>query len=175
MAATIMQVLDQTIANVALPHMQASLGATQESVACVLTSYTVASAIAIPLTGWLAGRLGIRMLFAAATFGFTLSSMACGLAGSLTSMVMFRALQGIFGAFLVPLSQAVMLDIYPHEKHAQAMTIWSMGVMVAPILGPVLGGWLTDSMDRSEERRVGQACVSTCRYRGAPYNKKKKK
>src|SRR3546814_13854004 len=110
------------------------------------------------------------MLFAAATVGFTLSSMACGLAGSLTSMVMFRALQGIFGAFLVPLSQAVMLDIYPHEKHAQAMTIWSMGVMVAPILGPVLGGWLTDSMDwswvffihRTEECRVGKECVLTC-------------
>src|SRR3546814_18507717 len=123
-----MQVRDQTIANVALPHMQASLGATQESVAWVLTSYIVASAIAIPLTGWLAGRLGIRMLFAAATVGFTLSSMACGLAGSLTSMVMFRSLQGLFGPFLVPLSQAVMFDIYPNQKPPNDMTTWSMGV-----------------------------------------------
>lgn len=147
MTATLMQVLDQTIANVALPHMQASLGANQETIAWVLTSYIVAAAIATPVTGWLTGRFGRRQLFVVSTIGFTLSSMACGMAGSLPAMVAFRTLQGIFGAFLVPLSQSVMYDIYPREKHAQAMTIWSMGVMIGPIAGPVLGGWLTDIMD----------------------------
>lgn len=147
MAATLMQVLDQTIANVALPHMQAAMGATQESIAWVLTSYIIASAICLPLTGWLTGRFGPRRLFLIATAGFTVASMACGLATSLVEIIAFRLLQGAFGAFLVPLSQAVMFDIYPKEKHAQAMTIWAMGVMVGPIAGPTLGGWLTDAFD----------------------------
>jgi len=146
MSASLMQVLDTTIANVALPHMQASLSATQDSVAWVLTSYIVASAIATPVTGWLEGRFGRRTLFLVAISGFTLSSMACGLAPSLTAMVLARVSQGIFGAFISPLSQAVMLDIYPPTQRALAMTIWGMGVMVGPILGPVLGGYITDNL-----------------------------
>jgi len=144
MAATLMQVLDSTIANVALPHMQATLGATRESIAWVLTSYIIAVAIATPVTGWLESRFGRRELFVAAVIGFTVASAACGLAPTLPAMVGARVVQGVFGAFIGPLSQAVMLDSYPKEKHAQALTIWGMGVMIAPILGPVLGGWLTD-------------------------------
>lgn len=146
MSASLMQVLDTTIANVALPHMQASLNATQESVAWVLTSYIVASAIATPVTGWLEARFGRRNLFLVAISGFTLSSMACGLAPSLTAMVVARLFQGIFGAFIAPLAQAVMLDIYPRSQRALAMTIWGMGVMIGPIIGPVLGGYITDNL-----------------------------
>ncbi len=144
MAATLMQVLDSTIANVALPHMQATLGATQESVAWVLTSYIVAAAIATPITGWLEGRFGRRQLFAGAIIGFTISSAACGLAPSLGVMVFARLAQGIFGAFIGPLSQATLLDSYPPDKHAKALTIWGLGIMIGPIMGPVLGGWLTE-------------------------------
>lgn len=147
MSATLMHVLDQTIATVALPHMQAALGANRETVAWVLTSYIVATAIVMPVTGWLAGRYGARRLFVVATIGFTIASMACGLATSLTGMIAFRVAQGCFGAFLAPLSQGVMFDIYPREKHAQAVAIWGAGVMVGPILGPVVGGWLTDTFD----------------------------
>ena len=144
MAATLMQVLDLTIANVALPHMQATLGATQESIAWVLTSYIVAAAIATPVTGWLEGRLGRRTLFMSSVIGFTLSSAGCGLAPSLELMVVARLCQGIFGAFIGPLTQATLLDTYPREKHAKALTIWGLGVMIGPIMGPVLGGWLTE-------------------------------
>ncbi len=145
MAATLMQVLDATIANVALPHMQAALGATPESIAWVLTSYIIMAAIATPVTGWLEARVGRRRLFALAIGGFTVSSALCGLSTSLTMMVVARALQGLFGAFIGPLGQAAMLDSSPREKHAQAMTIWGMGIMIGPIMGPVLGGWLTDT------------------------------
>ncbi|MET0268972.1 MAG: DHA2 family efflux MFS transporter permease subunit [Sphingomonas sp.] len=144
MAATLMQVLDTTIANVALPHMQATLGATQESISWVLTSYIVAAAIATPVTGWLEGRLGRRALFTISIVGFTASSMACGLAPSLGLMVGARILQGVFGAWIGPIAQATLLDIYPREKQAKAMTIWGLGIMIGPILGPVTGGWLTD-------------------------------
>ncbi len=147
MAATIMVVLDATIANVALPHMQASLGASQESVNWVLTSYILATAIAMPVTGWLSDRFGRRTLFTVAVAGFTISSALCGVAASLPMMVAARFLQGVFGAFIAPLSQAVMYDINPPEKHASAMTIWGMGVMVGPVVGPMLGGWLTDQLD----------------------------
>lgn len=147
MAASLMQVLDTTIANVALPHMQASLGATQDSIAWVLTSYIVASAIATPVTGWLEGRLGRRCLFAISVGGFTLASIGCGLAPSLEFMVVARLFQGVFGGFIAPLSQAVMLDVYPSDKRALAMTIWGMGVMIGPILGPIAGGVLTDHFD----------------------------
>src|SRR5688572_5647833 len=116
MSASLMQVLDTTIANVALPHMQASLNATQETVAWVLTSYIVASAIATPVTGWLEARFGRRVLFLAATGGFTLSSVACGLAPTLGLMVVARVFQGICGAFVSPLAQAIMLDIYPRSQ-----------------------------------------------------------
>lgn len=145
MASTLMQVLDTTIANVALPHMQAALGATPEAVAWVLTSYIVMAAIATPITGWLETRLGRRRLFMIAVTGFTVSSALCGMAVSLEMMVASRAVQGIFGAFIAPLGQAVMLDTTPREKHPQSMMIWGMGVMIGPILGPVLGGWLTDN------------------------------
>ena len=144
MAAVTMQLLDTTIANVALPHMQGSLAATQDEIAWVLTSYIVAAAISTPVTGWLAGRLGRNRLFVAALTGFTIASALCGLATTLPQIVIFRILQGLFGAALVPLSQAILLDAYPRNEMQRAMGIFSMGVMIAPILGPVLGGYLTD-------------------------------
>jgi len=144
MAATIMQSLDSTIANVALPRMQGTLSATQDQMAWVLTSYIVASAIMIPLTGWLAGRFGRKPVFLLSIAGFTLTSALCGLATSLPEMVIFRLLQGISGAALVPLSQATLFDINPPENHGKAMAMWGVGVTMGPILGPVLGGWLTD-------------------------------
>ena len=144
MLATIMQVLDTTIANVALPHMQGSLSATQDQVTWVLTSYIVASAIMTLPTGWLAGRLGRKKVFLIAIGGFTIASMLCGAAGSISQMVLFRLAQGVFGAALVPIAQAIMLDINPKEKHGQAMALWGLGVMIGPILGPTLGGYLTE-------------------------------
>jgi DHA2 family multidrug resistance protein len=147
MLATIMQILDTTIANVALPHMQTALGATADTVTWVLTSYIVASAIAIPITGWLSDRIGSRNLFLLSTVGFIIASALCGAAQSLEQMVAFRILQGISAAFMNPLSQTVMLDINPPERQAKAMSIWGMGIMVGPIMGPVLGGWLTDNFD----------------------------
>ena len=145
MAATIMQILDSTIANVALPHMQSALGATADTVNWVLTSYIVASAIAIPVTGWLSDSFGSRNLFLTSVAGFVLASMLCGAAQSLPAMVGFRVLQGIFAAFMNPLSQTVMLDINPPERQPRAMSIWGMGIMVGPIMGPLIGGWLTDN------------------------------
>ncbi len=145
MAATIMQILDSTIVNVALRDMTASLGATADTITWVLTSYIVASAVAIPLTGWLADRIGSRNLFLGAVVGFVIASMLCGLATNLPEMVVFRILQGIAAAFMNPLSQTVMMDINPRSKQAAAMSIWGMGIMVGPILGPVIGGWLTDN------------------------------
>lgn len=144
MLATIMQALDTTIAIVALPHMQGSLQSSQDQISWVLTSYIVATAIATPLTGWLCGRWGRRHIFLLAVVGFTGSSALCGLAGSLGQMVGARLLQGLFGAALVPLSQAVMLDINPKEKLGQAMALWGAGIMIGPILGPMIGGWLTE-------------------------------
>ncbi|MEW6167753.1 MAG: DHA2 family efflux MFS transporter permease subunit [Pseudomonadota bacterium] len=145
MLATIMQTLDTTIANVALPHMQGSMSATQDQISWVLTSYIVAAAIMTPPTGVLAARLGRKRLFAIMVAGFTVASMLCGAATSLAEMVFYRLLQGAFGAGLVPLSQAVLLDTYPREKHGSAMAMWGVGVMVGPILGPTLGGYLTES------------------------------
>ncbi len=147
MMATIMQALDTTIANVALPHMQGSLNATQEQASWVLTSYIVACAIMTAPTGFLAARLGRKRLFLISVAGFTFASVLCGLAQNLEEMVLFRLLQGVFGAGLVPLSQAVLLDTYPREKHGQAMAMWGMGVMLGPVLGPSLGGWLTEYYD----------------------------
>ncbi|QEX16896.1 EmrB/QacA family drug resistance transporter [Hypericibacter terrae] len=144
MLATIMQALDTTIANVALPHMQGSLSATQDQISWVLTSYIVAAAIMTPPTGVLAAKFGRKRLFMWAVSGFTVASMLCGIATSLEEMVVFRLLQGVFGAALVPLSQSVLLDTYPREKHGQAMALWGVGVMVGPILGPTLGGYLTE-------------------------------
>ncbi|WP_342244550.1 DHA2 family efflux MFS transporter permease subunit [Pseudomonas sp. OTU5201] len=144
MLATIMQALDTTIANVALPHVQGSMGTTQEQINWVLTSYVVAAAIFTPLTGFLASRFGRKRVLNWSIVGFTLTSMLCGAAQTLEQIVLFRVLQGIFGASLVPLSQSLLLDTYPKEKHGSAMAIWGIGVMVGPILGPTLGGWLTE-------------------------------
>src|ERR687889_1636518 len=145
MMAVLLQVLDTTIANVALPHMQASLSASQDTINWVLTSYIVASAIALPISGWLADRVGRKRLLLISVALFTAASMLCATATSLTEMVLFRALQGVGGAFIVPLAQAILFDINPREKHGQAMALFGGGVMIGPILGPVLGGWLTDS------------------------------
>ncbi|AWD21954.1 DHA2 family efflux MFS transporter permease subunit [Fuscovulum blasticum] len=145
MLATIMQVLDTTIANVALPSMTGDLGATQDTINWVLTSYIVAAAVMTPVTGWLSDRIGKRELFLISIVGFVVTSLACGLAWSLPSMVGFRLLQGLFGAAIVPLSQTFLLDINPREKAGQAMALWGAGIMVGPIIGPTLGGWLTES------------------------------
>ncbi len=147
MLATIMQVLDTTIANVALPHMQGSLNAAQDTITWVLTSYIVAAAIMTPVTGWLADRIGRKQLFMLSIAGFTIASLACGIATSLPEMVAYRLFQGICGAALVPLSQAVLLDINPREQHGSAMAMWGAGIMVAPIIGPTLGGYLTESFN----------------------------
>ncbi len=144
MLATIMQALDTTIANVALPHMQGTMGATQDQISWVLTSYIVAAAIFMPLTGFITARWGRKRVFMWSVVSFTLASMLCGAAQTLPEIVLFRLLQGIFGASLVPLSQAVLLDTYPPEQHGKAMAMWGVGVMVGPILGPTLGGWLTE-------------------------------
>ena len=144
MAATVMHVLDATIANVALPHMQGTLSATHDQISWVLTSYIVASAIVTPLTGFLAGRFGRRPVFFWSVVGFTLASMLCGAAATLDQIVIFRALQGAFGAALAPLSQSTLLDVYPPSSHASVMGFWGVGVMVGPIMGPTLGGWLTE-------------------------------
>jgi len=144
MLAMIMTVLDQTIANVALPHMAGSVSASADQISWVLTSYIIAAAIMTPTTSWLAGRFGRKQVFLVSIIGFTIASAMCGAAQNLEQIVLFRVLQGAFGAAMAPLSQAVMLDAYPLEERGPIMAIWSMGIMVAPIVGPVLGGWLTD-------------------------------
>lgn len=144
MAATLMQVLDMTIVNVALPHMQGSLSTSPDETTWTLTSYLVASAIFMPLTGYFTDRLGRKKYLFFSIVGFTITSALCGAATSIVQMVLFRLLQGIFGAGLVPLSQAILADIFPENERGKAMAIWGMGVMVGPILGPSLGGYLTD-------------------------------
>ena len=143
--ATLMQALDTTIANVALPYMQGSVSASQDEIAWVLTSYIVAAAIMTPPTGYLAGRFGLKNLFLVSVAGFTIASMLCGMAQSLVQIVLFRILQGLFGAALVPLSQTTLLNINPPEKQGSAMALWGVAVMAGPVLGPVLGGWLTEA------------------------------
>jgi DHA2 family multidrug resistance protein len=145
MAAALMQTLDTTIANVALPHMQGSVSASQDQIVWVLTFYIVAAAIMTPLTGWLAERIGRKTLFLFSVGGFTLASALCGAAQSLGQIVAFRFLQGIAGAALMPLAQAVLLDINPPEKYGQAMATFAGAVVLGPIIGPSLGGWLTDN------------------------------
>src|SRR6202047_2967464 len=143
--ATLMQALDTTIANVALPYMQGSVSASQDQIAWVLTSYIVAAAIMTPPTGFLAGRFGIKRLFLVSVAGFTLSSMLCGMAQSLVQIVLFRILQGVFGAALVPLSQTVLFNINTKERQGSAMALWGVAVMAGPVLGQGLGGWLTEA------------------------------
>jgi DHA2 family multidrug resistance protein len=145
MTATIMQALDTTIANVALPYMQGSLSASQDQINWVLTSYIVAAAIMTAPVGWIANRFGRKRIFILCSGGFTVASVLCGLAQDINQMVLFRLLQGMFGAALVPLSQAVMLDSYALHERAKAMSIWGMGVMMGPIMGPSLGAWLTET------------------------------
>jgi DHA2 family multidrug resistance protein len=146
MTATLMQILDSTIANVALPYMQGSLSTTFDQVTWVLTSYVIASAIMTAPVGWMAQRYGRKNLFIVCIIGFTATSMLCGAAQSLEEIVLFRILQGAFGAALSPLSQAVMLDIYSFEQRAHAMAIFGMGIMLGPIMGPTLGGYLTEAL-----------------------------
>src|SRR5471032_53325 len=144
MVASIMQALDATIANVALPRIQGSLSSTQDQITWVLTSYIIATAIMMPLSGWLAQQYGRKRIFLISIVVFTIASVLCGLAQTLPQMVIFRALQGIGGAALMPMSQSVLLDINPPERHGRAMAVWGMGVVLGPIIGPALGGWLTD-------------------------------
>ena len=145
MLAMIMQILDTTIANVALPHMQATLGATFDTVTWVLTSYIIAAAVATPLTGWLSDALGSRRLFLLSVASFIAASMACGVATNLEEMVLFRFVQGVAGAFIGPLSQTVMLDMNEPSRQPRAMAVWGMGIMIGPIMGPIIGGWLTEN------------------------------
>jgi DHA2 family multidrug resistance protein len=145
MLASILQALDNTIANVALPRMQGSLSATQDQMTWVLTSYIVAAAIMTPLTGWLADQIGRKRLFLISIICFTIASALCGVAQSLDQIVAFRLLQGLSGAALIPISQAVLFDINPPQNHGRAMSMWGVGVVLGPMLGPILGGWLTDN------------------------------
>ncbi len=147
MTASLLQVLDVTIANVAIPHMQSSLSASPDTISWVLTSYIIASAVAMPITGWLADRIGSRRLFLISVTLFVGASMLCGMAQSLEQMVLFRALQGVGGAFIAPLSQSSLLDTTRPSRQPQIVALWGMGVMIGPILGPILGGWLTQSFD----------------------------
>jgi len=144
MMATTMQTLDTTIANVALPSLQGEMSATQDQASWILTSYIIAAAIMTPPTSFLANKFGRKNLFLIAVAAFTAASMLCGMAMNVEQIVLFRLLQGMSGAALIPLSQAVMLDTYPQERQGQAMAMWGMGVMVGPIIGPTLGGWLTE-------------------------------
>ena len=139
-----MQTLDTTIVNVALPYIQGSLAVSPDQITWTLTAYIVAAAIMTPPIGWLAARFGAKRLFLISVAGFTVASMLCGTAQSLTEIVLYRALQGVFGASVVPLSQSTMLDIFPPAQRGQAMALWVMGVVVGPVLGPTLGGYLTD-------------------------------
>jgi MFS transporter, DHA2 family, multidrug resistance protein len=145
MLASIMQALDNTIANVALPRIQGSLSATQDQMTWVLTSYIIAAAIMTPLSGWLAGQVGRKRVFLVSVVGFTIASALCGLAQSLPEIVLARLAQGLCGAALIPMSQAVLLDINPPKEHAKAMAVWVTAVTIGPILGPALGGWLTEN------------------------------
>ncbi len=145
MFATFMEVLDTTVVNVSLPHIAGNLSATIDESTWVLTSYLVANAIVLPLTGWLASFFGRKRLLMASVTGFTLSSLLCGLAPNLPLLVMFRLMQGATGGAMQPLSQAVLLEAFPPHERGKAMGFWGLGIVVAPILGPVLGGWLTDT------------------------------
>ncbi len=145
MTASLLQVIDSTVANVAIPHMQSALAATPDEISWVLTSYIIATAIAMPITGWLADRIGSRRLFIFSVAGFVLASMLCGLAQNVEQMVLFRIVQGLSGAFIMPLSQAALVDTNPPSRQTQMQALWGMTVMIGPIVGPFLGGWLTEN------------------------------
>ena len=145
MSSTFMEVLDTTVVNVSLPHIAGSLSASTDEATWTLTSYLVANAIILPMTGWLAGRFGRKRLLLASVTGFTVASFLCGLAPSLSFLIACRVVQGACGGGLQPLSQAILLEAFPPEKRGQAMAFWALGIVVAPMLGPVAGGWLTDN------------------------------
>ncbi len=147
MSATVLQALDTTIVNVALPHMQGQLGATSDQIGWVLTSYLVASGVFMPLTGYFADRFGQKNFLLVSIFGFVLASALCGISTNLAEIVVFRLMQGVFGAALVPMSQSVMVQTFPQEERGRAMAIWGIGVMVGPILGPTLGGYITEAIN----------------------------
>ena len=142
---TILEVLDSSIVNVALPHMQGSFSASVDEVTWVVTTYLVAAGIMIPTTGWIAGQFGRKNYFLVCIVTFVLSSAMCGAAQTLNQMVAFRFLQGIAGAALQPLSQAILMETFPPNEQALAMAMWGVGLMVAPIMGPTVGGWITDN------------------------------
>src|SRR5438046_598818 len=145
MTSTFMEVLDTTVVNVSLPHIAGSLSATTDEATWALTSYLVANAIILPMTGWLANFFGRKRLLLFSVIGFTASSFLCGLAPTLPLLILFRCIQGACGGGLQPLSQAILLEVFPPQDRGKAMAFWALGIVVAPMLGPVLGGWLTDS------------------------------
>src|SRR5271157_6600687 len=145
MSSAVMEVLDTSVVNVSLPHIAGSLSATVDEATWVLTSYLVANAIILPITGWLANYFGRKRLLLTVVTGFTVSSLLCGIAPNLPALIFFRVLQGTTGGGLQPLSQAVLLEEFPSEERGKAMAFWSMGIIAAPILGPTVGGWLTDT------------------------------
>src|SRR5258706_8327088 len=145
MVATFMEVLDTTVVNVSLPHIPGNLSASIDEATWALTSYLVANAIILPMTGWLASMFGRKRLLMISVVGFTAASFLCGLAPTLGALIFFRILQGATGGCLQPLSQAVLLEAFAPQDRGKAMGFWALGIVVAPILGPVLGGWLTDN------------------------------
>jgi DHA2 family multidrug resistance protein len=147
MLATLMHTLDSTIANVALPQMQGSISASPEQLTWVLTSYILATAVMTPLCGWLAMKFGRKRMIVLSIIGFTAASMLCGIATTVPEMVLYRTLQGLAGAALMPLSQSVMLDTYPQEQIPRVMSLWSAAVIMGPILGPIVGGWITEHLN----------------------------
>jgi DHA2 family multidrug resistance protein len=144
MLVATLEVLDVTVVNIALPHIMGSFGATPDQVTWMITSYLIATVIVMPLTGYFVSRYGRQRTMLVGVVGFTVTSLACGLSWSLTSMVVFRFLQGAFGAVLVPISQSILLNAYPREKANQAMALWGLAIMVAPVMGPVIGGYITE-------------------------------
>src|SRR5205085_3113038 len=144
MSSTFMEVLDTTVVNVSLPHIAGNLSASTDEATWVLTSYLVSNAIVLPLTGWLASRFGRRRILLMSVGGFTLFSFLCGIAPNLPALIIFRIFQGATGGGLQPLSQAIMMEAFPQEKRGKAVAFWALGIVVAPMLGPVLGGWITD-------------------------------
>ena len=145
MLGTTLEILDSSIVNVALPHMRGSFSASLDEISWVVTSYLVANGIMIPMTGWISSRFGRKRYFLTSVTLFIMASMLCGAAQSLQQMVVFRLLQGMAGAAMIPSSQAILMETFPPEEQQLAMAVWGMGLMVAPILGPTLGGWITDN------------------------------
>ena len=147
MLGATLEVLDSSIVNVALPHMQGSFSASVDEITWVLTSYLVANGIMIPLTGWISARFGRKRYFITSVVVFVIASGLCGAAQSLTQMVIFRLLQGAAGAAMIPSSQAILMETFPPAEQGLAMATWGVGLMAAPVLGPTLGGWITDNWD----------------------------